>query len=128
MKDEIYNEFIKAKNKRDLNKMRELYEQNKNDLSIKLEYGKLLARNKYYNEALAILGSLINTGKKTQALMALGKLEMRFRNYDSAREYFKSILEIREDTYAMSELGRLELKLGLEINTTKLSIGVFLQP
>ena len=72
--------------------------------------------NKYYNESLAILGSLINTGKKTQALMALGKLEMRFRNYDSAREYFKTILEIREDTYAMSELGRLELKLG---NTKK---------
>ena len=108
MQEEVYNRFIQARNRNDLNELKKLYEENKNELLIKLEYGKLLAKQKKYNEALAILGSLLNTSKKAQALMSLGKLETRVGNYDSAREYFKGILEIREETFAMYELGKLE--------------------
>ena len=54
MDNAVYAKFMEAKNTGNISLMKHLYKKNKNEVIIKFEYGKMLARNKQLREARKI--------------------------------------------------------------------------
>ena len=118
MKNEIYSEFLKAKDlikkhklKDAEEKLRTLYKLEPNDLVIKFELAKILIKNnKTKLEGKKLLLELLNTNSKTYAMLELGKLEVSKGNNDKAREYFEELLNTNNKIYAVQELIYIEIK------------------
>ena len=114
-----YKKFQQAKRNKDLVVMKRLYDENRNDNAIALEYAIALSKNDRYEEAKTIFMSLIKAPNKTRVFLSrtileLGKLECSQGNIERARTCFTSLLNLnsRDRDYAMFELGKLEFKLG----------------
>lgn len=115
MKDYVFKLFLDAKKTNDLKKMKYLYETNKNNLSIKLEYAKSLIDNRKISEAELLLNELLETNNYLYAMLELGKLEENRNNVLKAKEYFFNVLKyggFKDKNFALLELGKLERKLG----------------
>ena len=84
-----FQKFNEIKSKNNVKEMKKLYEQNKNDLSIKFSYAKMLSQKRMFKEARIVLEELIGTSNETYARLELGKLEMKCKNYDLARKHLE---------------------------------------
>ena len=119
MKNLTYKKFQQAKRNKDLVQMKSLYEENRNENTIALEYAILLSKSNQYEEAKTIFMSLIKAPNKTRvtlsrAILELGKLECSLGDIERARICFTSLLNLSfcDRDYAKLELGKLEFKLG----------------
>ena len=92
--------------------MKELYEQNKEDIIIAFEYAKLLVRSKKYIEAKQILLALTKTKNENFAKFELAKLEILLGNINQGRNILLSLIGTSNELFAKFELGKLEATLG----------------
>lgn len=109
----IRDKMMRAKRNKDLELMKVLYENNRNNLQISLEYAKLLIEKNKKEEAREILIDLLNTQIDNCAMLELGRLEKQDGNIALARKYFNELLKFQDDkTCVMLELGKLEKEQG----------------
>lgn len=116
--------FEKAKATNDIKTMAALYAGYPNNLSIKLEYAKLLIeegnknkkREKLY-EAEKKFTELLDTENRNHALLELGKLQIILNKPEKAKKCFEELLHSfnaskKDIRYATLELGRTEAHYG----------------
>ncbi len=113
MEEELYLNLNKAKNNKDIALMKQLYNDNKEDYFVKLEYAKLLTLDETRKkEGLKLLIELLNTKKSTYAHLEIGKLAIKAGKFDVARKHFLVLLDTPLEEYALFELGKLECNVG----------------
>lgn len=112
MDNAVYAKFIEAKNTGNISLMKHLYKKNKNDVIIKFEYGKMLARNKQLREARKIFKEILSFDKNIYSLLELGRVEFKLGNIEEARRIFLSLIGTKNQYHALFELGRIEANLG----------------
>lgn len=113
MEEELYLNLNKAKNNKDIALMKQLYNDNKEDYFVKLEYAKLLILDETRKkEGLKLLIELLNTKKSTYAHLEIGKLAIKAGKFDVARKHFLVLLDTPLEEYALFELGKLECNVG----------------
>ena len=85
MDNAVYAKFMEAKNTGNISLMKHLYKKNKNEVIIKFEYGKMLARNKQLREARKIFKEILSFDKNIYSLLELGRVEFKLGNIEEAR-------------------------------------------
>ena len=115
MNDKDYELLMKAKQKKNIKLLKEVYDSN-DDCLTKFEYGKFLVNNGNRKEGKKILLDLAQNENYWLAKLELGKLEISDMNTKMARYYLESLLNTYLENSAFLELSKLEYKIG---NTEK---------
>ncbi len=115
MDEYTYKLFIDAKNSDDIDSMTSLYELNKNDPYIKLEYARMLIKRNQISFGRSLLLEVLESKyerDKNYALLELAKLELFQGDYETATKYLIKLLcsSMENDRiFAMFELGKIAI-------------------
>ena len=112
MDNAVYAKFMEAKNTGNISLMKHLYKKNKNEVIIKFEYGKMLARNKQLREARKIFKEILSFDKNIYSLLELAKVEFMLGNIETSKVYLNTLLNTPNRNAATIELGRIEYMQG----------------
>lgn len=115
MDEYTYKLFIDAKNSDDIDFMANLYDVNKNDTYIKLEYARMLIKRNQMSFGRSLLLEVLDSKyerDKNYALLELAKLELFQGDYETATKYLMKLLcsSMENDRiFAMFELGKIAI-------------------
>lgn len=112
MDNAVYAKYIEAKNTGNMSLMKHLYKRHKDEVIIKFEYGKMLARNNQLREARKIFKEILGISESIYALLELGRVEFALGNVEEARSIFLGLMGTKNHNLALFEIGKIERHLG----------------
>ena len=112
MDNAVYTKYIEAKKTGNMSLMKHLYKKHKNEVIIKFEYGKMLAKNNQLRDARKIFKEILGISENIFALLELGKVEFALGNVEEAKRIFHGLIGTKNHYIALFELGKIERYLG----------------
>lgn len=107
--DDVRKKFYKSLKNKKYRDISNIYESNKYDTQIAIDFAFFLINNKQYGKAIAVLKPLVGTNKNNVALVELAKIALKDKKYSKAKSYLKPIID--KSDYAKLEFAKIDAKI-----------------